>query len=227
MTNFLKKLKEVIPYSLLPTFTFFVFGPLQLFVSNSSEFWFNLGHILPMIIVSFILTFLLFAVISIILPQKIRKYFLALLFGIGFALYIQGNFLNLDYGVMDGTEIDWASYGFSGVLNTSIWLACIFVPVILVYFWPKQSKKITTYISLFIIGIQVITVGTLLITTDLSDRSDITVTDKGMFSLSKEKNDIIFILDTFDASYMNVILETCPEYREYFKDFTYYDNALN
>lgn len=222
----LNRIKEAIPYSLLLSFTFFIFGPLQLFISNNNEFWFKLEHILPMIIISFLISLVLSTTILIVLSQNIRKYIAAVIFGLGFALYIQGNFINFDYGVLDGTEIDWGSYGVLGALNTVIWLLCIFAPVVLTHFWPERLKKVTSWISLFIIGIQVITVGTLLATTDLSKNSSVSVTENGMFSLSKEKNLVVFVLDTFDASYMNEIIEKRPEYKELFEDFTYYDNTL-
>lgn len=222
----LNKIKEAVPYSMLLCFTFFVFGPIQLYLSNHSEFWFKLRHILPMVIISFLVTFISVTLILIFISQKIKKYISAGVFGLGFALYLQGNFINYDYGVLDGTEIDWGSYGMLGTLNTFIWVLCIFVPVILAHFLPKQLKKATTWISLFIIGIQVITVGTLFITTDLTRSSQIAVTEEGMLSLSEEKNLVVFVLDTFDAGYMNEILENRPEYKELLEDFTYFDNAL-
>lgn len=217
---------DILSCSLLLSFTFFVFGPLQMYLSNTSEFWFKLRHIIPAIIVSFFVVFIIITGISFIIPKNNRKHYVALIFGIGFALYIQGNFINLDYGVLDGTEIDWSSYGILGVLNTVIWIACLTIPIILTRIWSKQLKKITTLASLFIVAVQLLTIGILLFTTDFTSDKAISVTQKDMFSLSPEKNEIVFILDTFDASYMNEVLEKYPEYKKSFEDFTYYGNAL-
>lgn len=223
------KIRGAIPCSLLLCFTFFVFGPLQLYISNRNEFWFKLEHILPAVTVSFLVTLLFITVFLTFLPQRINKYVAAGIFGLGFALYIQGNFINYDYGVLDGTEIDWSSYGKLGLLNTLIWILCVFTPVILSHFWTKQMKKVTNWIALSIVAIQVITSGILITTAyspDLPASSDITVTEKGMFSLSKEKNLVVFVMDSFDASYMNEVLEKRPEYKELFDDFTFYSNTL-
>ena len=217
---------DVLPCSLLLTFTFFVFGPLQMYLINKSEFWFELTHILPSIIVSFIIVFIILNLISLLVSRNFKNYYAALLFGIGFALYIQGNFINLDYGVLDGTEIDWNSYGYLGAVNTIIWVLCILSPIILTKIWAKQVRKTIKICSLFIIAVQALTIGALLFSTDFSIDKKISVTGDYMFSLSPEKNEIVFILDTFDASYMNNVLEEHPEYKELFSDFTYYNNVI-
>ena len=202
------------------------FGPLQLYLTNVGEFWFTLEHIFPFLIVSFLVVLLILTGISLLIPEKLSKYFIAVVFGIGFALYIQGNFINLDYGVLDGTPIDWSQYKIPGIFNTLFWIFCLLAPPFLVHAWPGQIIESIKSISLVIICIQIITIGTLLVTTKLPENSNISVTEKGMFSLSKDKNLIIFILDSFDASYMNEILNQRPEYKEYFQDFTYYNNTL-
>lgn len=217
---------DIILSSLFLSYSFFIFGPLQIYLTNTTEFWFKLKHILPTMIISFFIVFIFIILFSHIIPRDFRKYYGALLFGVGFALYIQGNFINLDYGVLDGSEINWNSYGIWGILNTAIWILCITVPIILTRLWPKQLRKIIKAVSLFIVSIQVITSGVLLVGAKTVPNKDITVTTKDMFSLSPDKNVIIFILDAFDASYMNEILAEYPEYKEAFKDFTYYDNTL-
>lgn len=219
---------DIILSSLFLSYSFFIFGPLQIYLTNTTEFWFKLKHILPTMIISFFIVFIFIILFSHIIPRDFRKYYGALLFGVGFALYIQGNFINLDYGVLDGSEINWNSYGIWGILNTAIWILCITVPIILTRLWPKQLRKIIKAVSLFIVSIQVITSGVLLVgaKTDSNSDKSITVTTKDMFSLSPKKNVIIFILDTFDASYMNEILDKYPKYKELFKGFTYYNNTL-
>lgn len=217
---------DVLPCSLFLTFTFFVFGPLQMYLTNKNEFWFKLTHILPTIILSFIMIFTILNLFAIIIPKKLKKYYAAFIFGLGFALYIQGNFINLNYGVLDGSEIDWNSYGYLGTINTIAWLMCLLLPVILTKIWPIQVEKVIKIGSCFIVAVQALTLGALLISTDFSSQKKISVTGNDMFSLSPEKNEIVFILDTFDASYMNKVLEEYPEYKEQFSDFTYYENTL-
>lgn len=226
MRNLINDTLAVMPASFLLSFTFFVFGPLQMYLTNASEFWFKLKHILPTVIVSFFVILTITIALYHIMSRKIKKYYVAMIFGIGLALYLQGNYINLDYGVMDGSKINWSSYGILGVINTVIWVICVVAPAILTIKWPKQLKKVIIASSLFIVAIQVVTVGVLLLNTDTPTSKQIIVTRQGAFSLSPEKNEIIFILDTFDASYMNELLKEYPEYKELFSDFTYYDNVL-
>ena len=75
--------------------------------------------------------------------------------------------------------------------------------------WKKKAIKILKMISLIIVSVQVVTTGVLLLSVNTS-KSDITVTDINQFSLSKDKNSIVFILDTFDSSYFNKIINEYP-----------------
>jgi len=190
-----------------------------------SEFWFDLNDVLYIVGISFLLSFFVLLVLSLLIPKKLIDVFLVLIFSIGFALYIQGNFINLDYGVLDGTEINWDNFGFSGTLNTIIWVLCVVVPLIIMKIWKKKAIKILKMISLIIVSVQVVTTGVLLLSVNTS-KSDITVTDINQFSLSKDKNSIVFILDTFDSSYFNKIINEYPEYKEKLIGFTYFKNTL-
>lgn len=146
-----------------------------------SEFWFDLNDVLYIVGISFLLSFFVLLVLSLLIPKKLIDVFLVLIFSIGFALYIQGNFINLDYGVLDGTEINWDNFGFSGTLNTIIWVLCVVVPLIIMKIWKKKAIKILKMISLIIVSVQVVTTGVLLLSVNTS-KSDITVTDINQFS---------------------------------------------
>ena len=53
------------------------------------------------------------------------------LFVIGLALYIQGNYANIDYGVLDGREIVWGEYLVYAILDSAGWLVLLAGGIIL------------------------------------------------------------------------------------------------
>ena len=146
--------------------TITIFGPLELYLTNSAEFWFDFGE---MVKISGILTAAAGAVllaVGLILKGKARSLYAVLVFIIALCLYIQGNFLNIDYGLLDGRTVDWDSYTSHAVINTSIWVTCI---GLLIFFWIKQpelSSRIFGIGAICLILIQALSLGVLFLNMD-------------------------------------------------------------
>ena len=85
------------------------------------------------------------------------------------------------------------------------------------------SDKCT--VSAFIILIEIITLGAVVLSTSVGKENTNQLVNKEIFNLSKNNNIVVFMSDTFEATYMNRILEEYPEYKEKLKDFTYFDNC--
>lgn len=222
-----KTKKEVInSIIIILTFTFniIVFAPIEIFYTNKNDFWFKLADILPVIIALFAIVTILLGVVAILLKNKKKEIFLKIIFVLTLGLYIQGNFLNFGYKVLDGSEIQWNLMIGKGMINTAIWILIISLPYIFTKLKKeKQYKKISVICSIFILLIEIIT----LLVLGLSERKgdNIELVNKDIFNLSKNKNVVVFMSDTFEGTYMNKILEEYPEYKEKLKDFTYFDNC--
>lgn len=202
--------------------TLTVFGPIELYLTNSSEFWFDFPEMLK---ISGILTAVAGAVlmgIGLILRGKARSFFSALVFAVTLCLYIQGNFLNIDYGVLDGRAIDWSAHVQYAVTNTLCWGVCI---TILLLLWKKKPElfdRIARITALLIMAVQILTIGMLFVNNDVlaADKKSRISTDH-MMEIGSEDNIVIFVLDTFDDPLMDSIMETDGDhYRTFFTDFT-------
>ena len=202
--------------------TLTVFGPLELYLTNSTEFWFPLGEMLK---ISGILTATfgaVFFLIGLILRGKARSCYSAIVFTAAFCLYIQGNFLNVDYGVLDGRTIDWSSYTSHAVINTTCWLVCI---AAFFFFWKKKTvifERVATLLALFIITIQALTLGVLFINQQsTSENKDINITVDHMMEIGSDDNIVIFVLDSFEDALLDSFMETDGDhYHSVFSDFT-------
>ena len=207
---------------ILMLMTITVFGPIELYLTNSSEFWFGFDEMLKIsgIMAVVLGTVLLFA--GLVLRGKARSFFSAVLFTVALCMYIQGNFLNMDYGLLDGSAIDWSAYTKYAVINTVCWGVCISILLLL---WKNKAElfeRITRLVSLVIIAIQILTLGMLAVNSDVLsvDESSRVSTDQIM-EIGSENNIIIFVLDTFDDPLMDSIMESDGEYyRTLFADFT-------
>ena len=104
------------------------------------------------------------------------------------------------------------------IINTILWLLCLAAPFILYVLLPKRFGQIIKSVSVFIVLIQVITLGTLFLTTDLSrDETETYLTDEGKFQLSNKNNIVVFVLDASDSSTFRELLEQQPDYAIKFK----------
>lgn len=226
MKKYKENIKLSLYISLLISFTFCVFGPLEMIMSNASEFWFSVMDVLPYIGLCALLCFACVFAISFLVASKTKMIYPVLL-GLGLALYVQGNFMFVSYGVMDGTPIDWSSFGMWPVFNTLIWLAFVAAPVAL-YLWKKDwFKKLSVYIPMVIVAMQLVTLITLTFTVDLTKSAQggsISLSVKGINEVSEQGNVSVFILDTFEDTFFEEILETEPEYLAPLDGFTYFSN---
>lgn len=207
-------------------FNIAIFAPLEIFYTNKNEFWFKANDILPVVILIAIILFALLFLLGFLLKDKKRNIFIKILFVLMLGLYVQGNFLNLGYKVLDGSEIEWNTMIGKGILNTVIWLVILLIPYIFTILKKeKQFKVFSIIVSAFIILIEIITLGAVVLSTSVGKENTNQLVNKEIFNSSKNNNIVVFMSDTFEATYMNRILEEYPEYKEKLKDFTYFDNC--
>lgn len=207
-------------------FNILIFAPLEIYYSNKSELWFNVENLILPVIILAILTLAILFLIFKFLKGKNKERYITIIFIINLALYIQGNFLNFGYKALDGETTNWKSMIVKGIINTIIWL--VIIAAILIYRKKDNNKRFKTVISivsLWVLLIQIITLFTVLITNQPKNKIITGFNNNNIFNLSKKENIMVIMSDTFEATYMNQILEEYPEYKEKLKDFTYFDNC--
>ena len=225
-----KALSASILLNIVFSFMLCVFGPLNVYFGNITEFWFGLTDLAPFMIIAFVVFFLVLSIVTALFYKVnlIRGYYLVLL-GMTILLYIQGNFIPRNYGVFDGKKIKWDQYeGYA--LASIILFFCVLLFVVAMVIWARTKiYTIGIYLCSFLLMVWFITIGTLIIQNwRVFGNSSNGVTSEKSLELSKEKNIVIFLLDAFDAEYMDNILkgENADKYSNLFKDFTYYPDTL-
>ena len=231
--TFGQKLKSKI-INCLPAIVFFsfmmgFFGPVQLFVTNSSEFYFDIHDILYICIFVTAAVFVFLTVISLILPEVLSRWIGSIIFGCSLALYIQGNYITTNYGSLNGEAVDWSAFGNVPVWDTAIWIACIIIPIIIAAIKPKLARLIDGFGSVWIVLIQIVTLVVLIMNMQpkVQNNSDKIFSNEGKFELSDNNNVVMFILDCYDSKEFAAFIETHQEYKSnLLKDFTYYPDTV-
>lgn len=229
MVTLKNSLGILIAVSLLLPITIFFFGPLEILMSQSREFWFDVGDVLPLIlgctVGSFVILFLICCGLS-VFGRFVQKIVLGVLAAIGIAFYLQGNWSFVSYGKMDGSSIDWSGYGTYAIINTVLW--CVIVAVIIFLFvFRYKWKKIYVTVIYCVIGMELLSLGMLKITgSGAETKTEYAFTNDGALHLSKDKNNILVIVaDGFDGEDFLPVLSEEPDFLECFDGFTFYEDT--
>lgn len=212
--------------------TFFIFGPISLYLTNRREMWFGLGDVLAVCALCGVVVPMVLWLLGRCIPsQRVREWYVCLLFGLTLALYVQGNYLSVftDYGTLNGENVDWNAYGFTAIWNTIAWFLCIVLPFVIRRL-VKGWKKVLLFLSLAVTGMQALALGSMLVRDGLErgpEERDYSLTYKDMFELSEDENFIVFILDHYDAKDFTDLLENHPKLKEEtFSNFVYYPDTV-
>lgn len=231
-----QKKKEIVSIEcmvLFFSFMMFVFAPLEFYLSNKKYFFFSGEEMLSFIFLFFISALICGTLIMLIMYhfcKNITKTIMGILFGLALAFYIQGNYIVVDYGVMDGRGIDWAAFRTEGIISVSVFLTVIIVCIFVVF---KAKREIVfrgiKIISVCLILVQIVTLCTLLITKGgLHKEAEYVATEDGEFCLSKDDNILVLLLDTYDSSLFSSMLQDkeAEQYKDILADFTYYPDTV-
>lgn len=179
--TFRKNLRLEIASSLLLSFTFFFFGPLEIMLSNPLEFWFfSASDVTGMFFISTLSCFIITMGIQYLASlggDRVLRICSSVLGALGFCFYIQGNWTFTDYGKMDGTPINWNYYSQWAIKNTIMWIL-ILVIIILSINSKVRYLAFCTYVMFGVVGTEALTLGILSIST-ISQKPDMDFTLEG------------------------------------------------
>lgn len=208
-------------------FTLFIFAPVDQYLSNAGEFWFSLGDIAGWLALFAFGAFAVITLLSAFLPPKASVAFRAAVYACSFMAYIQGNLLVIDYGTLNGQEIDWAAHTGQYIFHGALWIAVIALFIFLMFRLRKKFRRILEAAACVLLATQIISLGVFLIRGTGKTEPDRYLSVKNEFSLSGDSNTLVFLLDAFDAHLMEDLLEKYPdETSERFADFTWYRNTV-
>jgi len=220
----LKKWSHAIPVALLFSGTLALFGPVQLFIPNLFEFDFSLSQLLPSLVAVTFLIFLALLLALMLLPDRfnLHERGVAVVFALGFLLWLQGNFLVWKYGLLSGQEINWGGKILYGLIDTPLWIALLLMAACRPVFLNRWAKTL----SLLILLIQLLVTSFYVLNQpELPSFKKYQLTYSKQFDFSKQKNIIILVVDTFQSDIFQEIIDRDPSYKNYFRDFTYFRNT--
>lgn len=215
--------------SFLLGFMLLIFGPAEIFFANVSEFEFLYGEFAGYMALIFLGILIVLTMVLALLPEKIHSIVLSVLFAISVAGYLQVMFLNKNLDLLGVNPDGYHVPLMQGILNLLIWLVLL-MGVIVLAVWKREIwKKVVMYLSILLIGMQAVALVSLLITApeEAYERAkeDDRLWGKDQYTVSADKNIIVFVLDYFSSLYLQQMLAVYPDGADCLHDFTYYSNA--
>jgi len=225
--GFVERILLLLPPTIFLIFTFAIYMPSSLFISNIDDFALDYIKIVPLIALVSVAVLVIVYIIGLIIPLKRLFYsYVLLVFSLALGFYIQGNFLNPAFNSLNGKEIAWSEYKINGIISVIAWILVFVVPQVVYAIKENIMSLIVKWGSLFVTAMQLVSLVVLLLTTHKVVSNDFAVTKNGEFELSSKNNTIMFVVDTLDASWFEDMLLPNEEYKKSLKDFTYFDDAV-
>ena len=210
------------------SFMLFFFGPVDLAYISRNDISYSPLYILPVTGLIMGIVFLLLLLAAAIPGGKIHAILVSIYTGCSFAMYLQGAFMNPDLGTLDGHTINWTGLSKDMCLNLTLWTIILLIPFLIHYLSNRFWRRFTTFISIMLILMQSVSLITKImdqVQFDKSNPPNYYLSKKDMFLLGKQKNVIVFLLDTVSNRDIELTAEKYPDILPQFKDFTCFDNA--
>lgn len=210
-------------------FTVLFYAPMEMFLTNTSDFWCNLRLIWWIPIVVSIIVFAVVVFVNSILPNnKLRGLFTIAVFAVGFCSYVQGNFLNANLGLMNGTKIDWEAMSTKLRLNLVLWFVVILVILIIGFYKTDITIKVCSYLSVLLVLMQLTMFVYLLVPVirdgGLKVKAEYAVSTDYLCEVGDEENMIVLVLDSYDDLYMKKLINDNNDILKELDGFTYFNN---
>lgn len=222
-----KKIKKVLIVLVYWIVTIAIYIPNELYLNNAEDFpmsyWYFFGEIILMSAIIIVLSLVL--IVAYMTDFHYEILFVCLFAAVTVG-YIQGMLLNGNMSVLDGVSQSWSLQ--KCFVNILIWL--VLAGIVFIFKFKKREimNKVIMVTSVWLILTQIVSLGFLIITSDAtSNKSELTLTTNGMLEIGQEDNIFIFVLDKFDGTIMDELLEEDKSILEPLNDFVYYKNATS
>jgi len=220
-----EKVQTNLCIALLFSLTLFVYGSANLYFSNVTEFSFLFSKVWYYFFALALLVLIGIFVFLQKINNKYTKKITVLFFAVGLLLWIQGNIIVWNYGLLDGHTIPWEDYFWNGIIDAIVWISILVISVL-------KSDAIYKHIRIICIFLILVQLGGLMATVYAAPDEpswkyqNLYQDSQKLYEFSTDTNVIIIILDTYQSDIFQEIINEDEKYKDMFDGFTYYRNSV-
>ncbi len=207
-TSLLQRMITAAAIGAIPVLTICVFVPLALYVGNSGEFAASYDDLLGAILPYAAIIVAGFGLLGALLYGVPYQRFLAVVAALGLLVWLQGNILVWDYGVLDGRDINWFADAWRGVLDLAIW--CIVLCVAFIGY--ERFGRVLVLAAVAAFGVQCVAAATTLASDASTLQAQLHVDSEGIAAeaitrFSRQQNVVHIVMDGFQSDLFSEIID--------------------
>lgn len=197
---------------------------MQVYLTNRASFKLPFPATLFLLIITSVTSAALLSLLLITLNRHIYRRAVVLLFMISVLMWIEGNIIVWQYGVLDGTGIEWNKYWARGIADGIMWFSFL----IMAFKRSRAIYKSFGKVCRIILCIQFIMLSIAITkTADTPQSLKYKFGTEDICQFSSSKNVIILTLDSFQSDVFQEIIDEKSSYKGNFRGFTYFRNAVS
>lgn len=213
------------------SFTFIIFGILDLVSSNWDSLPFYYKDILNMILLLGVTCIIIPALIVALFKGRLFDFIVCIAMCVLIGGYLQGNFLNIDIGALTGDAVNWEHYTGEAVKNSIIWLVIVIVIIAIMIFASKYWNGVCIFIPALLIVVQLVALMTVLPTTGPGSKAVTKgpveiLSEEGLSEVGSKNNIIYIVLDRLDETFVEGVIAERPDFFEPLDGFTRFTNNI-
>ena len=139
-SNLFKKIGMAFLASFLFAFMLLIFGPAEIFFANVTEFGFVYGEFAGYFAAAALVGTIFMTAVLAVLPDKLHRILLSILFGVDVASYLQVMFMNKHLNLLGENPEGYQLETGRAVGNLLIWILVIALVTVLA-FWKKENRN--------------------------------------------------------------------------------------
>jgi len=207
----------------VPAAMIFFLNPLQIAFSNLQDMEVSGGTLAVGALIAALVAFLLGAGLLWLLEKAGFRRTVPLAIAAALMFWLHSAVLVWDYGVLDGTNIDWRAHRIAGVLELLLWIGLLTAAAMR----PEIARRVGLKILPVLLLISTLGTGlTVLNAPEAPSFHSYSLATGNQHLFSTKRNVIFLVLDAFQADVFAELLAMHPELAEQFEGFTFYRNAV-
>lgn len=224
-SKIIPKLKTIIPCMIFPTVMFGLLGPIEFYGANVKSFGISIWDVFFAMGLASLIGCIGGVILLSVLPMKLSRVLCMIILAFSLTSYVQYLFINSILASPDGNAIDWSALHDMQIRNTIIWVIVFGAVLTSLFLLKKYWERIGSIVPVLLTLVQLVAIVSLLVTTPIVGREQYRLSAEGQFSLAKDDNIIVLVLDAYGNCRFEEYTKRHPELLGPLKDFTYYDNA--
>jgi hypothetical protein len=197
--------------------------PVQIYGANPYDFKAALVDLLPGILSLALATTLVLTLIAVWLPQRFHQATVSLLLALAVLVWVHGQLIVHDYGVLDGSAIDWTGQPLRLFIDASSWLLVLSAAWLL----RRHLASLAPWLAAALLLMHAVPAwqawrGA----PQVPDFHRYNFDASRQFSFSSERNVVVIVLDAFQSDVFQRILAEDYRWSERLEGFTFFRNAL-